>query len=387
MPNLYFTNEYENVGLSRAGIFLLLLPSENRFFMSSGYQRYTSNRFGKYGLSVFLLLFLPVVFFYSCRKEYRFELQVPEKTSVKIPLEFHVREANGREPDSIVYLLDSKEVTPPVDISSYPLGKHNVAVKVFFDGKSQNLSAGVVFLAAEPYKIYDFDIIHSFPHDYNAYTQGLEYHGGYLYESTGRKGQSSLRKVAVKTGEVLQKTDVPDTYFAEGMTIWKDKIFQLTWQSGKGFIYDKNSFEKTGEFAYGNSREGWGLTHDDKVLYKSDGTEKIWILDPVTFEEKGFISCYTHKAAVRELNELEFINGKIYANVWMKNVIIIIDPATGTVEGVADMNALVKAMSKTQHLSKDDVLNGIAYDAENDRLFVTGKYWGELFEIKLKKRN
>ncbi len=332
------------------------------------------------------LLFLTAYFLVSCHKEYRFSLDVSAKIKVNQKFQFGVTEKNGYKPDAVEYTLDGKVVAPGSDISSYPLGKHVLQANIKYGDQSQTLNKSVIFLAAKPYEIYDYEIVNTYPHDTGAYTQGLEYLDGYLYESTGRQGQSSLRKTEIKTGKVLQKIEVPDQYFAEGMTIVGDTIYQLTWQNGKGFLYKLKSFEKIGEFPYQNSREGWGLTHDDKVLYKSDGTEKIWKLDPKTQKETGYISCYTNKQAVKELNELEYIHGKIYANVWMKNVIIIIDPATGAVEGVADMNGLVKKMSHIQHLKHDDVLNGIAYDLENDRLFVTGKYWSELFEIKLHKR-
>lgn len=171
------------------------------------------------------------------------------------------------------------------------------------------------------------------------------------------------------------------------MTIVDDKIIWLTWESNKGFVYDLETFELEKEFAYNKSKEGWGLTHSDKELIKSDGSDKIWFLDPNTLKEKRFIQAYTNDRSVNYLNELELVNGKIYANKYQKNTIAIINAETGIVEGLGDLRGLEKVMSKTQKLvENDEVLNGIAYDAENNRLFVTGKYWGKLFEIELVKQ-
>jgi glutamine cyclotransferase len=208
-----------------------------------------------------------------------------------------------------------------------------------------------------------------------------------LYETTGKKGQSSLRKVEITTGKVLQKIALDDQYFGEGMTILNNKIYWLTWQAKKGFVYDLETFKLEKEFAFNKSEEGWGLTNNGTDLIKSDGTNKIWFLDPVTFKEKKSLQVYTNKYALDNLNELEFIDDKIYANKYQQNVMVIIDVKTGAVLGVADLSDLKTEMEKTQKLvPEDEVLNGIAFDAENNRLFVTGKHWGKLFEIELIKK-
>ena len=187
----------------------------------------------------------------------------------------------------------------------------------------------------------------------------------------------------LETGTVLQKFDLDKQYFGEGMTIYDDKIYLLTWQKKKGFIFDLETFKQLGEFNYNQSKEGWGLTHNGSKLIKTDGTERVWFLNPETLKEETFIETYTHKSKADDLNELEYINGKIYANMWQRNSIVIVDPTSGAIEGVADLNGL---QTKADQKGNDNVLNGIAYDAENDRLFVTGKRWSKVFEIKLKKK-
>ena len=172
-------------------------------------------------------------------------------------------------------------------------------------------------------------------------------------------------------------------YFGEGMTIKDGKIYQLTWRKKIGFIYDLESFELEKTFDYGKSKEGWGLAHNDKMLIKTDGTERMWFLDPVTFKEVSYIETYTDKRKAEKLNELEFVNGKIYANIWQQNSILIVNPESGAIEGIVSLKGL---QSKAGQKGEDNVLNGIAYDQENDRLFVTGKNWNKVFEIKIKEK-
>ena len=184
-----------------------------------------------------------------------------------------------------------------------------------------------------------------------------------------------------------KKIELEKKYFGEGMTIVNNKIYFLTWKSNKGFVYNLNTFELESEFSYNRSKEGWGLTHSETELIKSDGTSKIWFLDPSSQKEKRYIQAYTNKQSISQLNELEFIDGKIYANYWQKPLIAIINPNNGIVEGIANLSDLVKEIEKTQTLIKDnDVLNGIAYDKETNRLFVTGKNWQKLYEIELIKK-
>ncbi|MBK7918654.1 MAG: glutaminyl-peptide cyclotransferase [Chloroflexi bacterium] len=216
------------------------------------------------------------------------------------------------------------------------------------------------------------------PHDPNAFTQGLVFHRGVLYEGTGRNGYSSIRLTNLETGSVLQQRDLGAEYFGEGITIWQDRLIQLTWQSGVGFIYDLTTFAPLGSFSYPG--EGWGLTHDDQRLIMSDGTDVIRFLDLESLAENGRIQVHDQNGPVMQLNELEYINGEIWANIWQTNTIARISPQTGQVVGWIDLTGLLNPADLTQPA---DVLNGIAYDANHDRLFVTGKWWPKLFEIKL----
>jgi len=227
---------------------------------------------------------------------------------------------------------------------------------------------------------YSYKIKNSWPHDRRAYTQGLIFLNGILWESTGQYGSSSLRKVELKTGKVIKQIPVPQKYFAEGMTVFNNKVFQLTWQEHKGFIYDSVTFQKQGEFTY--TGEGWGLTHDGESLIMSDGTNGIRFLDPATLQTKRIISVLDAGEPVEQLNELEYINGEIYANIYQTDRIARIEPKSGKIVGWIDLTGLLKSKDRT---GEEDVLNGIAYDEAGKRLFVTGKMWPKLFEIEIVK--
>jgi glutamine cyclotransferase len=229
--------------------------------------------------------------------------------------------------------------------------------------------------------VYTFEVVNVWPHDSAAFTQGLAFHNGALFESTGLRGASSLRQVELQTGKILQKVNVPSEYFAEGLTIFQGRIFQLTWQSQRGFIYDLGSFQLQGEFSY--SGEGWGLTNDGESLILSDGTHQLRFLDPSNFKTQKVLGVYYQDQPLRDLNELEYIKGEIYANIWHQDVIARIDPRSGKILGWIDLAGLLPA---SERRDAEAVLNGIAYDQADDRLFVTGKKWPKLFEIRLKKR-
>lgn len=235
--------------------------------------------------------------------------------------------------------------------------------------------------AASPAASYTFEVVRAFPHDPHAFTQGLLYLNGEFLESTGLNGQSSLRRVELATGRVLQQVRVPSLYFAEGMTVLGGKIYQLTWQSQKGFVYDLATFALEKEFTY--TGEGWGLTTDGRSLILSDGTDQIRFLDPVSFKVTRTVAVTRDGQPLRLLNELEFIRGELYANIWQSQSVARIDPATGRVTGVIDFYGLLPTADRA---ANTDVLNGIAYDAATDRLFVTGKNWPKLFEVRLKPR-
>lgn len=229
--------------------------------------------------------------------------------------------------------------------------------------------------------VYGYEVVNTFPHDPEAFTQGLVFHDGALVESTGLERHSTLRRVELQTGKVLQKVDVPPQFFAEGLTLFGGKLYQLTWKAEKGFIYDPQTFEKTGEFTYVG--EGWGLTHDADSLILSDGSDKLRFIDPNTYQVRRIVSVKDGGRPVVSLNELEYVKGEVYANVWHLNRVARIDPQTGRVNGWIDLSGLLKPGDVSD---EEAVLNGIAYDEAGDRLFVTGKLWPKLFEVRLKAR-
>jgi glutaminyl-peptide cyclotransferase len=235
-------------------------------------------------------------------------------------------------------------------------------------------------LPAESIPVLKVQIIKIFPHDPKAFTQGLEFHAGFLYESTGIKRHSSLRKVTIAQGHVLQSVSLGPEYFGEGLTIFGGKIYQLTWLSKTGFIYDLRSLRKTGEFHY--QSEGWGLTHDEQSLILSDGSNQLLFIDPATFRVQRRLEVYAGREAVVNLNELEYIHGLIYANIWHSPRIARIDPHTGKVVAWIDL----KEISAKEQGEPEAVLNGIAYDSNGDRLFVTGKDWAHLFQIRIEEK-
>jgi len=228
------------------------------------------------------------------------------------------------------------------------------------------------------FQLYTFSIVNMYSHALDAYTQGLVYENGYLYEGTGLHGKSSLRKVQLETGEVIQRHDLDNEHFGEGITILGDSIFQLTWTSGRGFVYRIEQLDSIGEFTY--PYFPWGLTDDGSSLIMSDGSDTIYFLAPETFQETGRINVRQDSVAIEDLNELEYIEGKLFANVYKTHNIVIIDPVSGKVTGKINLNGIRDGCVPAPGAG---VLNGIAYDAETGRIFVTGKNWPELFEIEL----
>lgn len=226
--------------------------------------------------------------------------------------------------------------------------------------------------------VHGYRVVASYPHDPQAYTQGLVYRDGFLYESTGRRGRSELRKVRLETGEVVQRRALADRFFGEGLALWRDRLIQLTWQSQTGFVYDRETFRERATFSY--SGEGWGLTHDGRHLVLSDGSADLRFVDPESFELVRRVRVRDGATAVDDLNELEYVRGEIYANVWQSDRIVRIDPASGRVRGWIDLSGLLDTGDG------HGVLNGIAFDADNGRLFVTGKLWPRLFEIEVTAR-
>lgn len=298
-------------------------------------------------------------------------------------LKLTIKNPKNLEIESVSYTLDNKSINKTTMLSDFKLGSHDIIATINYDGNIETATQKVSIVNNEAPKVFSYEIINTYPHDITSYTQGLEFYNGELYESTGQKGESKLRKVNYKTGEVLKNIDLADNYFGEGLTVLNNNVYQLTWQSGKGFVYNAETFERTSTFKFGESKEGWGICNDGKMLYKSDGTEKIWHLNPETLVEDGNIQVYTNKGKIGKLNELEWINGKIYANIYQKNGVVIINPKNGATEAVIDFSPLKERVTKHKGL---DVLNGIAYNPETQTIFVTGKRWDKLFEVKIIKQ-
>ena len=300
-----------------------------------------------------------------------------------------LQQKNEQKIDSVTYFYNGEKINVENDkiIFSLPLGKNKLVANIYSEGNTTKLEEEVTVHSNTKPKLYTYEIINTYPHDPKAFTQGLEFYNDTLYESTGLRGQSTLRKVDLESGKVIKKVDLIDTYFAEGLTIYDNKIYQLTWRSGDGIIYDLNTFQKKEIFNYNESKEGWGLCNDGKKFYKSDGTQKIWILNAETLAEESFIQPVTHKTTLTKLNELEWVEGKIYANTWQKDGVVIIDPKTGAVEGLIDFRGLRDQLTNNDELVKSNhVLNGIAYNPNNKKLYVTGKNWDKLFEVKIIER-
>ncbi len=299
--------------------------------------------------------------------------------------------------DSVVYFIgnsiqtgkSTKINTQPlvkpetISLNNQKLGERRIIAKVYVSGKPIEISKKIVLVAQQTPTLYTYKIIETYPHDIQAYTQGLEFKQDTLLESTGLYKHSSLRKTNYQTGEVYQKINLDEAFFGEGITLYNNKIYQLTWREKTGFIYDANTLKKTGTFVYGKSKEGWGLCHNNQTIFKSDGTDKIWKLNPETLAETDYIEIMTNKSKIASVNELEWVNGKIYANIYQKDAIAIVNPVTGAVEGVINLKGLKEKVTQHQEL---DVLNGIAFKGEDNILYITGKKWDKLFKIEIIKK-
>ena len=311
-----------------------------------------------------------------------FEIQIKssgDKILIDDRISINIISPSDKIIDSIEYYLNDRLVSNEVKLVDYKVGENNVAAKIFSNNEIISINQKFdIYSNIEP-EIMTYKVITEYKHDKNAYTQGLEFYNNQLYESTGLNGKSTLRKSDYKSGEILNIVKLDYEYFGEGLTIINDKIYQLTWKNNIGFIYDLD-FNKIGNFDYGKSKEGWGLCNDGSFIYKSDGTNKIWILDPETLEEIRFIEVLTNRSKIKNINELEYIDGKIYANTYQFNrdVVIVINPLNGAVEKVIDFSGIRDRVTQKPDL---DVMNGIAYF--DGKIFVTGKNWDKLFEVEV----
>lgn len=343
-------------------------------------------------LTAVCVMFMAVIAF-SCKREkgstavgFKFPEQGKEISlgqDVKIELDV----PSGTSIHSATYLLDGKVIGAKNGAEVFILKTGNLGLgyrlisAVVDNGKQKDtLTVNIVLKSAIVPSLFSYKIIHAFPHDTSSYTQGLEYHEGKFLESTGEYGSSTLRWVDVKSGKALQKIDIDKKYFGEGSALVGDKVILLTWQENTGFVYDAKTFQQIAAFAYQNSREGWGLTFNGKQLIKSDGTNRIWFLNKDHYKEENFIEVFDHNGPVDQLNELEYIDGKIYANIYQTDKIAIINPQSGAVESYIDLTGILPAQDRYPNT---DVLNGIAWDAKGKRLFVTGKKYSKLFQIDL----
>jgi glutaminyl-peptide cyclotransferase len=298
-------------------------------------------------------------------------------------------ENNAAQSTSVEYFIDDKKVGESNGTAAYSLkldglklGYHNIKAVIKYNGGTTEDTTRIELVSpSAPKVVTEYEIVNTYPHDITSYTQGLEFYRDTLFEGTGQYGKSKLRKVDYKTGKVYSEVQLEGKYFGEGVTIFNDKVYQLTWKENTGFIYNTGNLKKIKDFTYFKPIQGWGLSHDDKFLYQSDGTEKIYKLDPETLKEADYINVYAQGNKVESLNELEWINGRLYANVYQQDAIAVIDPATGVVEAVIDFSALKGKVTKHPEL---DVLNGIAWNPKTNTIFVTGKNWDKMFEIKIR---
>ena len=295
-------------------------------------------------------------------------------------LKLSLSNPSNKKIDSVNYVMNNSPVADILSLQNSSLGEKMIKAEVFYDGKKEVALQKVIVVNGSTPKLYTYELLNTYPHDITSYTQGLEFYNGVLYESTGQYGESKLRALDYKNDAILNNVNLSRSYFGEGLTVLNDKIYQLTWKEGRGLIYDVNTFETLGSFNYGQSKEGWGLCNDGRQLYKTDGSENIWILNAETLEEERFVQAYTNKGRLTNLNELEWVEGKIYANRYQKNGVAIINPINGAIEAVLDFKDLKNKVTNHPGL---DVLNGMAYNPDTKTLFVTGKRWDKLFEVRI----
>jgi glutaminyl-peptide cyclotransferase len=286
--------------------------------------------------------------------------------------------------DSVVYFSNNIKLTTKkgaekfsFDLKDQKLGYQNLKAIVYFDGEKSEVFDKFELVSNVVPKLLKYKIVNTYPHDTLSFTEGLEFYKDTLYESTGLKGKSYFRKYDYKTGKVFKQIDLDSKYFGEGITFISGKLFQLTWEEKTGFIYNASTLKLEKTFAYDKDIEGWGMTNDGKHIYQTDKTEKIWRMNPDTQKMIDYVNVYSGSSKIQSINELEWINGKIYTNVWQKDAIAVVNPSTGAVEGILDMVGL----RKLTNVTPNDFLNGIAYNPKTKTIFVTGKNWDKLFEI------
>lgn len=354
----------------------------------------------KYNAFAFILL---SSFFFSCdngkkNEEILFSLDTTDLKEVYQPnesLSLALKSVENKAIDSVIYYVNDKKIGSVKGnqkfvfaLKDQKLGYQNIKALVYFEGNNNTVNGRVELVSDVQPKLLSYKILNTYPHDIKAYTQGLEFYRDTLIESTGNgagngtglRGTSSLRKTDYKTGKVYKIVELPQTVFGEGATVLNNKVYQLTYQNNEAYVYNADTFVKEKTVPYFKQMEGWGLSNDGKNLLMSDGTEKIWFVNPENFKEVDYINVYTAGSKIKAVNEMEWIDGKIYANIYTKDAIAIIDPKSGAVEAIINLSDLKSKVSAHPDL---DVLNGIAYNPKTKTIFVTGKNWDKMFEIKI----
>jgi len=299
-------------------------------------------------------------------------------------LELGILNPNAKTVDSVAYFVNDTKIGSKkgleklsFELKNQRLGYQNLKAVVYFDGENSEATSRIELVSNVQPKSLNYKIINMYSHDTASFTEGFEFRNDTLNESTGQKGTSYYRKYDYKTGKVYKQINLDSKYFGEGITFINNKLYQLTWQEKTGFIYNANTLKLEKTFAFDKDIEGWGMTNDGKNIYQSDGTEKIWKMNPENQKMIDYVNVYTSSTKIPKINELEWIDGKIYANVWQKDAIAVVNPVSGAVEGILDLSGLRKFIK----YPNADVLNGIAYNPRTKTIFVTGKNWDKMFEI------
>lgn len=316
------------------------------------------------------------------------ESQFKKKFFVSDVAKLSVLNADNKTVDSIVFYINDVKIGSQKGINSFnfslknqKMGYQNLKSNIYFDGETlaQTVVSKLEIVSSVTPKLLKFEILNTYPHDTTSFTQGLEFYKGFLYENTGKEGKSKLLKTDFKSGKILQQVAMDAAYFGEGITIINDKIYQLTWQNKVGNIYNAETMVFEKKFDYDKPIEGWGLTNDGKSIYQSDGTEKIWTMNPDSQKLVSYINVYSGSEKIKSLNELEWVDGKIYANIWQKDAVAVLSPESGAVESIVNFAKL----RKLANVKSDAYLNGIAYNPITKTFFVTGKNWDKMFEIRI----
>jgi glutamine cyclotransferase len=309
-----------------------------------------------------------------------------EQYVTKDKAELEILNLENKAVDSVVYFSNGEKIGSSkgtgkitFDLTNKKFGYQELKAVVYFEGQNVEVADRIEVVSDVEAKVLKYTVLNTFTHDIGSFTEGFEFFRDTLMESTGQEGQSYFRKYDYKTGKVYKQVDLESKYFGEGITAINGKIYQLTYKTGVGFIYNANTLKLEKTFQYDKPIEGWGMTNDGKFIYQTDGTEKIWKMDPETQKMVGNVNVYWSANKIKSLNEIEMIDGKIYGNIWQKDVIAVINPETGAVEGVVDLSGLRKELKSPTA----EVLNGIAYNPKTQTIFVTGLNWDKMFEIKV----